>query len=165
MKLVVFSDVHDHQDKLESAFEKINKEKAKAVIFCGDLCSLSTKRLIDKLGLKTYMVCGNAESEAWWVEKKPNQKIAPPQEEFMEFVIDGKKFAVTHFPLLAYQLVATKYYDFVFYGDSHVAKIDKLGDCYLVNPGCVSGIVRGKYKYASVAVCDTDINKVKIVKI
>jgi putative phosphoesterase len=167
MKIAVVSDVHDHIRNLQEAVKKIKKAKCGAIILCGDLGSPFTAEILGAAKIPIYAAWGNADHDYWALAKKAGENLisTPPEQDFGEVVLGGKKIAYCHFPGLARKLSETKYYDAVFHGHTHRTYIKKAGDCILANPGAISGVVGGKRGLASYMVFDTKEGFLETVKI
>ena len=61
MKIAVISDIHDNIGNLKKTLALIKKAGCERIIFCGDMCTLFSAEELDKAGIKTYIVLGNAE--------------------------------------------------------------------------------------------------------
>ena len=79
---------------------------------------------------------------------------------FDSLVLDEKRIFLTHYPMLAKPMAKSWDFDAVFYGHDHKYNIDKIGDCFIVNPGEVSAHKFGK---CSFALYDTITNTVEII--
>ncbi|OGM26043.1 hypothetical protein A3D00_02505 [Candidatus Woesebacteria bacterium RIFCSPHIGHO2_02_FULL_38_9] len=167
MKIAVLSDIHDHIWNLEKAKKAIKLQKCKAVIFCGDMCAPFTAGILGNIELSIYAVWGNVDEDHWaMVQKGGNNFFAAPlSQEFNEQVLDGKKIAFCHYPMLGKLLAGTGYYDAVFHGHTHRQYYRKVGKTLLANPGAVCGIVGGKSGLASFMIYDTSKNSVRLIKI
>lgn len=166
MEVAVVSDIHDHIQNLEKSIYLIKKMKCGAVIFCGDMNTSFTAERLDKAGIKIYAVLGNAESDAWGDGALlRNFDMFPPEQEFGEVEMFGRKIAFSHYPKVAKELLSIGYYDAVFFGHTHKVFIEKRDGKILANPGAVCGLVNGKKGIASFLVYDTLNNLLKLQKI
>jgi len=100
-------------------------------------------------------VLGNGDDKALLNLKKENLFIFE-KTGFLE--IEGKKIAITHFPILANDLAKEEKYDFIFYGHLHFPREKKKGKSLLINPGNLAGV----FFPASFAVLDLEKNKVSL---
>ncbi len=157
MKIGIISDSHDHIENLSLALEKI-KRKCDVLIHCGDLCAPFV--LFEFTGIETHFCFGNIDDRYRTTKIAIEQKINL-HGEVGEIEKDGKKIAFTHLPKFAEGLALTGKYDVVFYGHTHISKIDKVGDCLLVNPG----EIMGRKNKPSFAIYNTKNNKVEILEL
>lgn len=167
MKIAILSDIHDHIWNLKKAIKLLKEKECEAVIFCGDMCSPFTARLLMDAKIKTYAVWGNNDEDHWaMVQKAGEDFIAYPlTQEFGETEIDGRKVSFCHYPMLGQLLATTGHYDAVFHGHTHKTYQKMVGKTLLANPGAVCGIVFGKPGLASFMIYDTKENSVKLVEI
>ena len=69
----------------------------------------------------------------------------------MEVEIEGKRIGFVHFPAEAKKMAQSGNYDLVFYGHTHRAWDEKVGECHMINPGELAG----HFYKATLAVYDT----------
>jgi len=166
MKIAVISDIHDNTENLEKSLALIKKVGCKRIIFCGDMCTLFSAEKLDKAGIKTYAVLGNAESDTWGNDTSfKNFIMFPPEQEFGELELAGKRIAFSHYPKVAEELFSSNYYDAVFFGHTHRVSVKKEGNKILANPGSVCGIINGRKGKASFLIYNTSDNLLKLQEI
>lgn len=160
MLIGVFSDIHDHLEHFQLA---LNVYKARAIstfIFCGDFCSPLPAGMLGEVGVETHCVFGNGDGDRFMIGKIaadfPTLKLYG---EYAELEIDGRRFAVTHYPFYAKALARTGDYQAVFSGHTHEVSVEHIGECLWVNPGDVMGVSGN----ATCAIYDTHTNTVEIV--
>ncbi|MBI3397392.1 YfcE family phosphodiesterase [Candidatus Woesebacteria bacterium] len=167
MKIAILSDIHDHVWNLEKTIKLLKKEGCEEVIFCGDMCSPFTARMLMDTKLKTYTVWGNNDEDHWAMVQNAGENFFafPLSQEFGEIEIKGRKIAFNHYPQLGKLLADTGHYDAVFHGHTHRQYHKMAGRTLLANPGAVCGIVSGTPGLASFMVYDTANNSVKLIAI
>ena len=74
-------------------------------------------------------------------------------------VLGGRKLFLTHYPQLVNSMAKTGDFDAVFYGHNHNKRIDRAGNCLILNPGELSAHKTGS---ASFAVYDSESNDAEI---
>lgn len=154
MKIAIFSDSHDNLATLGHALGWANREKIETIVHCGDLTNAETREEISKLfSGPIHLVLGNADDRKLASEK--NFKVWG---EVGKITFNGKKIAFTHFPEKALELAKKDTFDLVFYGHTHKPWEEKIGNCRLINPGNLAGII---YK-ATFAVYDTSTDKLEL---
>lgn len=163
MKIAILSDIHDNIWNLRLVLDLITNTDA--LIFCGDLCSPFVMGMLAN-GYKApiHLVFGNNDGDQYRITQ-----IASAFDhvhlygEFAEIDIDGRTFAVTHYPELAGRLATGDVYDVVCYGHNHTFKVEREGSTLLVNPGCVMGYDPGAGTdvKASFIVYDSSAHKVE----
>ncbi|MGA2642086.1 MAG: metallophosphoesterase [Spirochaetia bacterium] len=163
MKIGILSDTHDHMPNIDRAVELFSKIGVEAVIHAGDFCSPFTlpqfKPLADK-GLKMYAVFGNNDGDRALLVRRGG--------EFCSFAdgsrivtLDGRTFAVMHYPDLADDLFRSGAYDVVVYGHDHKRRVEG-GAKKLINPGTCAGYLADA---ATVAVLETSGLRVDILNL
>ncbi len=156
MKLAVLSDIHDNIWKLECVLTQIHE--CDTLIFCGDLCAPFTmKQIIDGFPEKPiHTVYGNNDGDKWLITKIASEfKNVTLHGEFMHIELDGSSIAAIHYPEVAAHLAKSGEFQAVFYGHNHQAKIEKVGETDLINPG----EVMGRFGKATFAIYDTESRK------
>ena len=128
MKIGIVSDTHNNWANFKKAIDWMNKEKIEMILHCGDIQSQdiidqSKKAFIGKIDF----VKGNADFN---LSDLPDQK---------ELKADDKKIIFVHFPAEAKKLAQSGKYDIVFYGHTHKAWEEKVGNCRMINPGELAG--------------------------
>jgi hypothetical protein len=168
MKIAVLSDIHDHIDKLKAALTSMNAKGAETIIFCGDMVSPFTTAQLAKANLPTYAVLGNNdEDQIGMMKKGANITWFHLSQEYGSIEIGGRKIAFCHYPRLAELLARSGEYNAVFYGHTHIAKNEMIGNTLLLNPGAVCGInfETEAYGTASIAIYDTTLNSAEVITI
>ncbi len=159
----MLSDTHDHLPNIAKAVEAFLKNGVEAVIHAGDFCSPFTlaefKPLADR-GLKMYAVFGNNDGDRALLVRRGG--------DFCSFAdgsrivtLDGKTFAVMHYPDLAPDLYRSGTYDMVIYGHDHKRRVEGEGK-KLLNPGTCAGYLADA---ATVAIVQTPGMAVEILRL
>lgn len=156
MKIGIISDTHEEIEKVEKVINILKEKGCSELIHCGDLCAPFMIEEIAKFKGKVHCILGNVGDE-WMTSEKARKFSVNYQRDLLELEIDGKKIAVHHYPQIAEALAKTGKYNVVFYGHNHIPKKEKLGNCWLVNPGEILGW-KGKPKFA---IYDTELNEIK----
>lgn len=144
MRIGVFSDVHDNISGLRTAMQIYEKEKIDTAVFCGDFCSPIPARVMGEMKdvlTQIHCVFGNGDADRLAIERL--SKSASPNlvihGEHAEIEVDGKKIALTHYPLYGQALARTGDYQAVFSGHTHEMHQERFGDTLWLNPGEVMG--------------------------
>lgn len=167
MKIAILSDIHDHIWNLKKTIRLIKNQNCEAVIFCGDMCSPFTARILMDAKIPTYAIWGNNDEDHWAIVQKAGEDFFayPLTQEFGEIELGGKKIAFCHYPRLGELLAETKHYDAVFHGHTHRTYQKKIGQTLLANPGAICGIINGKPGLASFMNYDTQKNSVVFISL
>ena len=142
MKIAIFSDTHDNIWKIDEALPKA--DEAEVIIHCGDLCSpFVIKHFGNAAGRRPiHVVWGNNDGDIQMISQ-----VASGYSEFKfhgvlaEFEIDGVRIGINHYPKIARALAGTGEYDLVCYGHDHTSHVSNIGDCVLLNPGELMGMM------------------------
>lgn len=166
MKVLVFSDTHDHVDRVQQMIDEV-KGKVEVSIFCGDLCAPFTAAQLPQLEVPIYAVFGNVDLDQGYIIERSKGKIdwGAIGHEYKELELDGRKIAFNHYPRLAELQAQMGGYDAVFHGHTHMARNEQVGQTLLLNPGAVCGIQQGNYGVASYAIYDTQANTAEIIQL
>jgi len=163
MRIAILSDIHDNIWNLKKVLVDLKKKEAKVIIFCGDLGSPASAKKLASASIPTYIVFGNVDGAQYeitnWV--KDNAPHVQLGKEMLEVKLGGRKTAVCHYPKLAKGLASTGDYDAVFYGHTHKAYQEKVGECLLLNPG----EIMAKSGRCTYALYDTETDRVEIVEV
>jgi len=156
MKVGIISDTHDRIDNLSKVINILHNKGCEELIHCGDLCSPFMISILEGFHGKVHCVLGNVGDPHVTLDRAMQAEINF-EKDLLELEIERKKIAVIHYPKLAEALAYTKKYDIVFYGHNHMPYKEKIGYCWLVNPGELMGW-KGKPCFA---IYDTETNNVE----
>ncbi len=163
MKIGILSDSHDHLPNIAKAVQAFVRAGVGAIIHAGDFCSPFTipqfKPLADQ-GIKMYAVFGNNDGDRPLLVQRGGTFCS-----FMDgsriVTLDGRTFAIMHYPDLADDLFRSQAYDVVIYGHNHKLRVE--GETKKVlNPGTCAGYLADA---ATVAVLETADLGVEIVRL
>ena len=147
MKFAIVSDTHNNWANFKKAIDWIKKEKIQLILHCGDISSQETiDDAKEDFKGEIRFVKGNADYDLSYLPEK------------MELEFGGKKIAFAHFPDIAKKLAQSKKFDLVFYGHTHRAWDEKVGETHMVNPGELAG----QFYKATFAVYDTENEKLEL---
>lgn len=147
MLIGILSDTHDNLTNLHKTIAIMKEKAVTTMVFCGDFCSPFSARVLAESGIEIHAIFGNNDGDRFLI-----QKVTASHSNFHlygEYIgdldskleIDGIKIAATHYPYYAKTMAKTGWYDCVFYGHNHVAYKQKFGNCLLLNPGEVAGVL------------------------
>lgn len=148
MLIAIVSDIHDNLANLKKFLDFCKKKKIKFILICGDTGNDDTLESIYATFNGEIFVClGNADN----LKSKTFSDWGKAE-------IGGLKIAFSHFPEKAKELAQSQNYDFVFFGHTHKPWLEKIGQCFLANPGNLAGL----YYKASFATLDTKTKELKL---
>lgn len=157
MKIAIISDTHDNLPNLRVFFDFAKKENIEAIIHCGDTAHSETlENILENFSGKIFLSFGNMDFREEFEVFQNNERLKI-FEDFGKAEIGGIKIGFCHFPELA-KAKAEKY-DFVFYGHTHKPWLEKIGNCFVANPGNLAG----QYYAASFAILDSKTNHLSLV--
>jgi putative phosphoesterase len=143
MKIAVVSDTHNNMANFKKAIDWIQKEKIQLILHCGDISSQET---IDEAKKYFNGEIKFAKGNADWQLDLPDK---------MELEFNGKNIAFCHFPEIAKKMAQSGKFDLVFYGHTHRAWDEKVGEAHMINPGELAG----QFYKPTFAVYDTKTTK------
>jgi putative phosphoesterase len=169
-KVGVLSDVHDSLAFLRKALATFTERGIRTVLFAGDFCSPIPAGVMARFPGQIHAVWGNGDGDRWKIQQIADATpgILMIHGEFAHSCLDGPgtstaKLALTHYSFYAQALARTGDYDAVFYGHTHVRKLDRYGPCLCVNPG---GVLDWSEKApSSFAIYDPDKNDVEFIEL
>ncbi len=149
MKIAILSDVHDNVWRLKDVLDDVEATGAQMLIFCGDLCAPFTlKQIGEGFAGAVHVVLGNNDGDVLLLSQVAasldNVTLHGP---FAVLEVDGRRIAVNHYPIIARDQALCGRYDLVCHGHDHRAKVERVGDALLLDPGEVMGRL-GKSTYA-----------------
>lgn len=156
MLTAVLSDIHDNISNLLTALWQAEKAGCRHLLFTGDIAELSTLRTLrEEWEYGIDMVFGNNEWDrgahirlaAQFHNLKHHGDIA-------DFMLDGRRIFMSHYPHEAERALHSGLYDAVFYGHTHKAELREYGNALIANPGEICGVRCSP----SFAVYDTSTN-------
>ncbi|NIT54511.1 MAG: metallophosphoesterase family protein [candidate division Zixibacteria bacterium] len=157
MKIAIISDIHDHRQKLQKALAQI--QDVDKMICCGDLCSPFIIRDLGAGFSKTiHIVFGNNDADLFRITLTASDfEHIHLHGEAAELLLDGKKFAITHFDNIGRMFATSDAYDVVCYGHNHKYEVAYEGKTLKINPGEIMGELTGNSTFV---VYDTETDEV-----
>jgi putative phosphoesterase len=136
----VLSDTHDHISNLRHAVELAAERGAVLLVHCGDLVApFMIQELAAFLG-PVHLVFGNNDGDLLLLSRVaaqfPNITL---HGQLGDIELEARRIAFAHTPELARPLAASGLYGAVFFGHTHAAEVEWVGDCLLLNPGDLMG--------------------------
>jgi len=138
MRVGIFSDTHDQQERTRLAVQRLKAEGAEVLFHCGDLIEASM--VATCAVIPCYFVFGNNDADSVPEIRKAIAEIdgAVCLEWGDEVELEGKRIAVTHGHLGAeYRRLLAADPDYLFTGHSHLADDWREGKTRRINPGAL----------------------------
>lgn len=137
MRIGVVSDTHDRLEAVTVAIRMLTEQQVELILHCGDIESPETVRAF--AGVPTHFVFGN------WDRDRPGLMAAIKEiggtyyESFGVIELSGKRIAWVHSHerWQLRQLERADYFDYVFYGHTHVREQHRTGKTLVANPGAL----------------------------
>jgi len=162
MKIAVLSDIHENFHNLIVALEEIKASEVSFIICLGDLMNAGIANVLSIQDIPVFMIWGNNDGEIVDVVKlmsKEKSQLQVSNRTFDFLELDGKKIFISHYDDLAIPMAKSGLYDAVFYGHNHTKNIEKIDQCWVVNPGEICAQKTGVSSYS---IYNTATNEVKL---
>lgn len=137
MRIGVVSDTHDRHEAIAEAVRLLLEQRVELILHCGDIESPETVRVFRPI--QTHFVFGN------WDKDRPKLAAAIKEiggvhyDSFGAIELGGKRLAWVHSHERHQlrQLENADFFDFVFYGHTHVREQHRTGRTVVANPGAL----------------------------
>lgn len=141
MLIACLSDIHDRVRNLDKALEAVARARADVLICCGDLNSAQMlPHMARAFTGQIHVVAGNNDDELDIKRTIDSERLLKVYYHRLigRLTLDKRRLAFTHKPKDAESLLEEGF-DIIFYGHTHVAKIEQVGKTWVVNPGDIQG--------------------------
>lgn len=167
-RLLIISDTHDNLAAIDDLIKclKIGGYTYDSVIHLGDIVSPFTlRKLINELEAPMTAIFGNNDGD------KPLLKSILPGIADPPVTVEwrGRRALLLHgfkspemTEFFVNSLASGRAYDIILYGHTHLARVTRINNTLVINPGTVSGYVSGKRTFA---ILDTEKLDAEIVDI
>jgi uncharacterized protein len=137
MRIGVISDTHDRAEGVTEAVRLMGEHGAEVIIHCGDIESPATVALFAPI--PTHFVYGNWDKDRVRLAAAIKAAGGHAYDSFGALELGGKRIAWVHSHERhkLYELEHCNYFDFVFYGHTHVREQHKTGRTVVANPGAL----------------------------
>ncbi len=160
MLVGLLSDTHDNIDRIKEAVEVFNQKGVSLVIHAGDYTSpFSLIPLLEGLKSEFVGIFGNNDGDRLLLNDRSGGRI---KRQPCKFEHGGRRIVVMHEPDLVEELADSGHFDLVVYGHTHRAKVQKVRDTLIINPGEAGHWLYGK---ATVAVVDLETMDAEIINL
>ncbi|MFA6073097.1 MAG: metallophosphoesterase [Candidatus Woesearchaeota archaeon] len=162
MNIAIISDIHENFHNLTLFFDVVKEHNVEKIIFLGDFINNGIAKLLASSDIPVISIWGNNDGDKVSITKtalSEGSNLSVGFDTFDMIEVDNRKVFLTHYPMLAKPMAKSGEFDAVFYGHNHEAKIDKIGECLVVNPGELSAHKTGD---ATFAIWDTKKNSAEL---
>ncbi len=153
MKIAVVSDSHDNIWNMKKAVWQANDAGADLMIHCGDLISPFMLEELDAFRGHIHLILGNNSGDQILLMKRlaSRRKHITFHGWHGRIEAGGLNLGFVHAPEIACSMARSGEFDMVFFGHTHIWKMDKVDSTVLLNPG----EIMGKKEPAGWALVDT----------
>jgi putative phosphoesterase len=137
MRIGVVSDTHDRGEAVGEAVRLLLEHRVELVIHCGDIESVDTVRLFKPV--PTHFVFGNWDKDRAKLAAAIKDVGGTHYDSFGAIELAGKRIAWVHSHERHQlrQLEHSDFFDYVFYGHTHVREQHRTGRTLVANPGAL----------------------------
>lgn len=160
MKIGLLSDTHNNIELTVKALRIFRSRDINRIIHAGDITSPVMLDLFTDF--QCTFVLGNGDIDIDGLNQKAGTLGFEAIEEYSTFNLGGKKFIAFHgnnIPLFR-RAVASREYDYIIKGHTHMYENYVSNECRVINPGPLYGPDEN-----SIAILDTDEDKVEKISI
>jgi putative phosphoesterase len=137
MRIGVVSDTHDRQEAVAEAVRLLVEQQVELILHCGDIETPDTVRVFRPL--QTHFVFGNWDKERAKLAAAIKDIGGTHSDSFGAIELGGKRIAWVHSHERHQlrQLENADFFDYVFYGHTHVREQHRTGKTLVANPGAL----------------------------
>jgi len=137
MRIGVVSDTHDRQEAVAEAVRLLMEQHVELILHCGDIESPDTVRVFKPI--PTHFVYGNWDKDKARLSAAIKEIGGTHYDSFGFLTLAGKRVAWVHSHERHQlrQLENADYFDYVFYGHTHVREQHRTGRTLVANPGAL----------------------------
>jgi uncharacterized protein len=145
MNIAIMSDSHDHWTHLIAAIELANEAGCELLLFAGDLIAPPGIEVLEQFAGQVKFVWGNNEHERVGMTRKMDAsgKIELCGDIY-EDTVDGVRIFMNHYPRFSELAAKSGEFDLAIFGHTHDYSVEKIADCWLINPGEIQGYKTGQ---------------------
>jgi len=137
MRIGVVSDTHDRGETVAEAVRLLLEQRVELVLHCGDIETADTIRLFKPV--PTHFVFGNWDKDRAKLAAAIKDAGGAHHDSFGAIELAGKRIAWVHSHERHQlrQLEHSDFFDYVFYGHTHVREQHRTGKTLVANPGAL----------------------------
>lgn len=137
MRIGVISDTHDRHEAIAEAVRRLQEYQVELILHCGDIESVAAVEAFRPV--PTYFVFGNWDRQRRELARAIKQIGGVHFETFGVLEVGGKRIAWLHSHERRHlrQLETADYFDYLFYGHTHMREQHRTGRTLVANPGAL----------------------------
>src|SRR5262245_7413544 len=137
MRIGVISDTHDRRELAAEAVRLLGEQKVELILHCGDIETVETVQAFAPI--PTHFVFGNWDKDRLQLTAAIRAIGGHPHDSFGAIELAGKRLAWVHSHERNkfYELEHCNYFDYLFYGHTHVREQHRTGKTLVANPGAL----------------------------
>jgi putative phosphoesterase len=137
MRIGVVSDTHDRQEAVAESVRLLMEQQVELILHCGDIVSPETVRVFKPI--PTHFVFGNWDKEKTKLAAAIKEIGGTFYDSFGALTLAEKRIAWVHSHERHQlrQLENADFFDYVFYGHTHVREQHRTGRTLVANPGAL----------------------------
>ena len=137
MRIGIVSDTHDRLEAISEAVRLLLEQRVELILHCGDIESVETVAAFAVI--PTHYVFGNWDKDRAKLAAAIRAAGGIAHDSFGAIELGGKRLAWVHSHERhqLYQLEHADYFDYVFYGHTHVREQHRTGRTLVANPGAL----------------------------
>ncbi len=137
MRIGIVSDTHDRLEAISEAVRLLAEQRVELILHCGDIESVETVAAFH--AIPTHFVFGNWDKDKMKLAAAIRAAGGTSHDSFGAIELGGKRLAWVHSHERhqLYQLEHADYFDYVFYGHTHVREQHRTGRTLVANPGAL----------------------------
>ena len=162
MKIAIISDIHENFHNLILALQEMEKQQVEQILCLGDLINPGIAKVLANQAIPVFMIWGNNDGdkvEITLASKRAGSQLTVSVRTYDFIELDGRKIFMTHYEDLAMPMAKSGLYDAVLYGHNHELFSEKIGACWIINPG---ELAASKTKKATFTIYDTQQHSLNI---
>lgn len=137
MRIGIISDTHDRAEVIAEAIRLLAEQNVELILHCGDIETIETVNLF--AAIPTHFVFGNWDKDKAKLTTSIRDIGGVAYDSFGALELAGKRLAWVHSHERhqLYELEHCNYFDYVFYGHTHVREQHRTGKTLVANPGAL----------------------------
>jgi putative phosphoesterase len=137
MRIGIISDTHDRRELTAEAVRLLGEARVELILHCGDIESVDT--IAAFAPIPTHFVYGNWDKDRVHLTAAIKAVGGQSHDSFGAIELAGKRIAWVHSHERNkfYELEHCNYFDYLFYGHTHVREQHRTGKTLVANPGAL----------------------------